>query len=105
MTLVNLYNKCVIVSRMVALSKGKFEFSTITAEYVGIHRMSNTKTVDVGGSIGKTYRLYCEIDADIEIGDKLVDLDSNSYKVIAVTLPAALGVFEHLEAIIEKTNN
>ena len=97
-----------MVARLVAISGGgnKTTYSTITAEYdVGIQRLNKgdeQKVVSTGGAVGKYFRLYCEEDADIQEGDKLVDENSYEYKVFAIQKPSILGNFVHKEAIIFK---
>ena len=103
MSLLNLFTQKVVVSRLTVVSGDKTKFATITAEYVSIHRMADEKAVMVGGTIGKTFRLYCEEDADIEKGDELVDSTTGEeYRVSAITIPSALGNFVHQEAVIFK---
>ena len=101
MTFTNLLTKQIIIARLTTVSGNKTTYTTVTAEYVSIQRMSDEKTVRIGGSIGKTFRLYTENNADIQKGDKLKDEDSNEYKVTGVNLPASLGNFEHFECVIE----
>ena len=105
MSFLNLLTKTIIVSRLTNTSGDKSVYSTVTSEYVDIQRMTEEKQVMVGGAIGKTFRLYASELADIEKGDKLVDLTTgNEYKVIAVTIPADLGNFVHKECIITLVN-
>ena len=60
--------------------------------------------IGIGGAVGKMFRMYAKDGADLIVGDKLKDNDSEAeYKIIAVTEPAGLGNFVHLECIIEKT--
>lgn len=100
MTLLNLYTNQITISRLSVISGDKTKYSTITAENVCIQRMNEEKTINIGGAIGKTFRMYAEDNADIEVGDKLVDENGDEYKVKAVTKPAELGNFQHLEIII-----
>lgn len=101
MALYNLFTDKVIVSRLTAVSGDKTVYSTVTSEYCSIHRMSDEKAVNIGGAIGKTFRLYAEPDADIEKGDKLVEEDTGrEFKVTGVNIPAELGSFIHTEIVI-----
>ena len=100
MTFVNLLTNQVIVSRLTAVSGNKITYATVTSEYVCIQRMADTQVVAIGGAIGKTFRLYAEENADIEIDDKLVDENDVEYKVIGVSIPAELGSFVHKEITI-----
>lgn len=104
MTLINLFTNQILVARLTALSGNKTIYSTVTAEYdVSIQRLDERKTLDIGGSVGKTFRMYCEEDADIQEGDKLIDEQGREYKVFAIEKPAELGNFVHKESIIFKT--
>lgn len=100
MSLINLFTNQVVVSRLEIVSGSKTGYvSTITAD-VSIQRMADEKAVAVGGAIGKTFRLYTDIDIDIQKGDKLVDENGVEYRVLAVSIPATLGAFQHLEIVI-----
>ena len=104
MTLLNLYKQKIVISRMTLVSTGKYTYATLTSDYGNIQRMSEEKTIDVGGALGKMFRLYLESEVDIDVGDKLVDANSNQYRVTAVTIPVELGAFEHKEVIIEQVD-
>lgn len=97
----NLLTQKIIISRLTAVSGDRTHYETLTAEMVSIQRMDDRKAVDVGGSVGKTFRLYAEDGTDIQKGDRLVYGDSE-YKVIAVSDPAPLGNFQHKEITIVK---
>ena len=56
----------------------------------------------IGGAIGKTFRMFCEEDADIQVDDKLIDENNDEYRVNAVSIPAQLGNFVHKECIVVK---
>lgn len=92
----------IVISRLAIVSGDKSAYSTITADYVNIQRMDDNKVINIGGAIGKTFRMYTEVDADIQKGDKLVDEDGNEYKITAISNPASLGAFQHLECMINK---
>ena len=101
MTLINLFTNTVIVSRLTAISGDRTNYATVTSECVNIQRMNEEKTLNIGGSIGKSFRMYAGELADIEVGDKLIDEDTgDEYKVQGITTPAELGNFVHKEAII-----
>jgi len=101
--LTNLFTNTVVVSRLVPISGNKdiMRFSTVTIEPCSIQRLGDEKTVSLGGSIGKLFRLYADSTADIQKGDRLKDENGNYYKVRSVSIPASIGNFVHIEAIIE----
>jgi len=101
MSLINLFTNEVIVSRLDSVSGDKTSYqSTLTLD-VCIQRMADIDAVAIGGSIGKTFRLYADIGDDIRKGDKLVDTSSGAeYRVLGVSIPATLGNFQHLEIVI-----
>ena len=103
MTLINLFTNEITISRLTAVSGNKTTFSTVTLEDVNVQRMSEERTIGIGGAVGKMFRMYAKENADILVGDKLIDENGYEYKVIAITKPAGLGNFVHFECIIEKT--
>jgi len=104
MTFLNLLNEKLVVSRTAIVENDKTAFTTITAEYGNIQRMEEEKAIGLGGMPGKTFRLYLDENADIQLGDILRDTNSYDYKVIGINTPAELGAFVHLECVIEKIN-
>ncbi len=103
MSFLNLMTNTVVISRLTAVSRTKSAFATVTAEYVNIQRMDDKKTVQLGGAIGKMFRLYAGENADIEKGDRLRDENGSEYNVVAVSIPAELGAFIHKEITLIKT--
>ena len=104
MTLYNLFTQKIVISRTAIISGDKTAFTTITAEYGNIQRMDEEKVIGLGGMPGKTFRLYMDENADVQIGDILRDPNGNDYKVIGVTIPAELGAFVHKECTINQVN-
>ncbi len=102
MTFTNLLTNQIIISRLTALSADKFTYSTVTADIASIQRIADEKTLAMGEAPGKTYKMFCEEDTDIEVGDKIVDELGNEYKVRGVTIPANLGNFVHKYVILVK---
>ena len=90
----------VVVARLAVVSGNRTTYATVTSENVNIQRMSDVKTVQLGGAIGKLFRLYAEENADIQVGDLLKDENNNEYKVQGVSTPAELGSFIHKEITI-----
>ena len=92
-----------MVARLTAVSGDKTRYVTVTAELdVSIQRLADEKAVMIGEAVGKTFKMFAEEDADIEVGDKLVDENGYEYKVRSVNIPAQLGNFVHLEIILVK---
>lgn len=103
MVFLNLLTNQIIVSRLDAVSGNKTNYAATMTLDVCIQRMSDVDAVAIGGSIGRTFRLYAEINDDIRKGDKLIDTSTgNEYRVTGVSIPANLGNFEHLEIVIER---
>lgn len=104
MTLTHLATNRVIISRMTAVSGHKSVLSTVTAAIVNLQPISAEKTALMGGVIGKTFRIYCDSDIDIQEHDKLRDYNSGKlYKVRAggVTLHSFYAT-EFNEVLIEE---
>lgn len=103
MTFFNLLTNKVVISRLTEVSGNKTIYSTITSqEPVSIQKLDDEKAINIGGAIGKTFKLFADSYADIEVGDKLRDENGNEYKVKAVNEPANIGCFQHKEVILIK---
>lgn len=102
MTFRNLLTNQIIISRLTPLGQDKFIYQTITADVASIQRLSDEKTAAVGEAVGKGYKMFCEEDTDIEVGDKIVDELANEYKVRAVTIPATVGNIVHKYVVLVK---
>lgn len=104
MKFLHLLNKKVIVSRMVSVGGYKMALSTVTATFSEIQPLSLEKTSIVDGVYGKTYKIFVDLDTDIQQGDQLKGEDGRIYTIKggAVT-PRTQGSIEYKEAIIMET--
>lgn len=104
MNLTHWLNKTVVISRMVAVSGDKIAMSTVTGAVGHIQPLDSERTRLIGGVYGKTYRIFVDLDVDIQEGDKLRDDDSVYYivKKGGVT-KRSFGSIDYQEIIIEKT--
>ena len=106
MSLKNLFTKSVIISRLSAVSGNKTTWTTQTSENVHIMQLDAEKSINLGGSVGKTYMVYADVTADITDGDILQDEDGNQYIVKAGGVSSkTLGSIDHLEVLVEKVND
>jgi len=107
MSLINLLNNQVVVSRLGAVSGSKTDWATITSESTHITQLDAEKSLNLGGSVGKTYIIYADVNADIEDGDRLQDTDTGKiYYVKAGGVDIKnLGSIDHLEILVELIKN
>jgi len=91
----------ITVSRLQEVSGDRTSYSTLTAESACIQMLSEENTVNIGGAIGKMYRIFLKENTDVEVEDKLIDENGTAYRVRAITIPASLGAFVHKQGIIE----
>lgn len=83
MKLQHLANQRVIISRLqqVGGTSTKLALSTVTAAFGHLQPIAAEKIGLVNGVFGKTYRIFCDNDVDIQEGDQLKDENSNIYTV------------------------
>ena len=102
MKLTHLYNKEIVIERMVATTGNKVAYSTLTSTYAHLQPLNFQKTSLLGGVYGKLYVAYCDISVDIKSDDKFRDSDNNIYivKKGAMTI-RNFGSIEYQKIIIE----
>lgn len=104
MKLTHWLNKTVIISRMQAVTGDKIALSTVTSIGGHIQPLDAEKLSLVDGVYGKTFRIWVDLDVDIQEGDKLKDDDGNYYKVRKGGVsPRSFGSISYQEVLIEKT--
>jgi len=109
MTLLNLRTKNITISRLSAVSGDKIDFATtVTTDSVNIQPASIKKSLDVTGAVGKLYKMYGDVNINIQDGDRIVDEDGREYNVIAggVNDNYDFGVMvQHTEIMVERVTN
>ena len=79
-----LLDKTVSIHRLSEVAGNKQSYSTLTTTLEAtIQPISDGKSSMAGGSSGKMYVIYLDVDQNILVGDKVKDRNGNIYKVIA----------------------
>jgi len=95
----------VMIGRLTTVSGDKTRFATMTTSVSAhIQQVSDRKTVELGGAIGKLYKIFFDIGTDIREGDEIIDEGKNRYKVIAggVRKIDNIGIAQHIEVLCQK---
>jgi hypothetical protein len=79
-----LLDRTVAIYRLSQIAGNKQSYSTLTTTLQAtIQPLSEAKTAMAGGSYGKMFVCFLDVDRDIVVGDKIQDRDGNIYKVIS----------------------
>jgi hypothetical protein len=79
-----LLDRTVAIYRLSEVAGNKQSYSTLTTTLEAtIQPLSEGKTAMAGGSYGKMFVCYLDVDQNIRVGDKVKDRDGNWYKVIS----------------------
>lgn len=65
---------------LVSGNKGRYTTYTVSLDCT-IQPLGMVKTAQIGGSFGKMFNIFLDVDQNIEPGDILVDKDGNRYKI------------------------
>lgn len=65
---------------LVSGNKGRYTTYTVSLDCT-IQPMGAQKTAMIGGTFGKMYNVFLDVDQPIEAGDILVDNNGNRYKI------------------------
>jgi len=106
MKLQHLANQRIIVSRLqqVGGSSSKLALATVTAAFGHLQPLAQEKVSLVGGVYGKTYRIFCDNDLDVQEGDQIKDEDGNVYTVRKGGVTRwRHGAMDYQEVLIQRT--
>lgn len=95
MSFTNLLEQTATVTRLAATTGIKKAYTTIGTYPTLIQPLSAITTPEVGMAMGKTYRAYFDITADVRVSDGVTDNLGNVYRVTGV-MPRHYGSFPHL---------
>jgi hypothetical protein len=107
MTLENLRNKQVVISSLTTINgTRKQAYTTVTAALVELQPLSPEKTNLYNGQMGKTFKCFMDISADVTEGDLLREVSSgNRYKVKTGGISKrSQGSIDYLSVIVEQIN-
>lgn len=79
-----LLDRNISIHRLYDIGGNRQGYSTLTTTMEAtIQPLSEAKTAMAGGSFGKMFAIYLDVDKNIIAGDKIKDMDGNVYKVIS----------------------
>jgi len=105
MVFTNLLTDEVIVSRLQTTTGDRMAMTTMTTSLIcHIQQLSPTKTVEFGGALGKTYKLFADTTVELQNGDMLKDQNGYIYTVEAggVRNIDNIGIAQHMEVIVKR---
>ena len=100
MTLVNFFNKSVVVRRLETTSGYKKNFVSTGTIDAHIQRLTDEDSFQLYGALGGTHKLWCDIEENLLAGDRVV-IESVEYDVVAVN-KQDYGMNIHLEVILKQ---
>jgi len=78
------FDKVISVYKLEQTSGNKQSYTTWTTTIeTTIQPLGDSKVASGGGSFGKMFKLYVDVDTNIKDGDRLKDKDGNWYEVVA----------------------
>lgn len=77
-------DRTIAIYRLSLVSGDKTRYITLTTTLDStIQPLADEKAAQYGGSSGKLFMIFCDVDKDIKQGDQIRDKDGNIYKVLS----------------------
>lgn len=76
-------DKSATIYRLEDLGGNKINYATLTLIPVTIQPLGDEKTAIWGGSHGKMFKIFSDVDKDVVAGDRLIDSDGNIYEILS----------------------
>ena len=79
-----LLDRIISVYRLGDIGNNKQNYSTWTTTLEAtIQPLGDSKTAMAGGSFGKMFKIYMDVDCDVIEGDQIRDKDGNIYEIVS----------------------
>lgn len=105
MKIMHLANQTITISRLQTLSNDKTTYLTVTSDLVNLQALDSESSERMTGVFGKAYKIYCDSDIDVAVGDKIRDEDGNKYEIASGGISRQrYGSMDFFEIIIIKLN-
>ena len=99
----------VIIGRLTAVSGDKTRFLTLTTSIDShIQQIEDRKAVELGGAVGKLFKIFFDLDVDIQEGDMITAVNNQQrYQVIAggVRKIDNIGISQHIEVLVKRVDD
>lgn len=95
------------IYRLATVSGNKTKMTTLTTSLEAcVQPLGDSKTAMYGGSFGKMFKIFLEVDQNIKEGDQIRDYEGNKYQIIAGGLENRSDGFiaDYMGIIVEKIN-
>ena len=97
MTITQFFDHSITVKRLSSVGGNKTAFSTVTATSGHRQNLAEDEVQIIDGATNKSYKIWCDIDEDINEGDRLV-IDNTDFEVISKE-KKDYGMNQHLELV------
>lgn len=102
--LTHLLTNRVVIARRVVTTGDKMAYVTVTAEQMNIQPIGDSSDEIREGTFGKQFRIYCDGDADLQEGDRLLDENGYHYTIQADGISRrTMGSMDYIIAVVQKT--
>lgn len=101
MSLINFFNKSVVIRRLETTSGYKKNFVATGTIDAHIQRLTDEDSFHLYGALGGTHKLWCDVATNLLAGDRVIDPNGIEYDVVAVN-KQDFGMNIHLEVILKK---
>lgn len=105
--LTHLLTNKIIISRKIATTGDKMALSTVTSAMINLQPASSSSREIAEGVFGKSFKIYCNGDIDLQPGDRLRDnVTGDTYTVMPDGVTQRnMGCIDYTIAVIQKTKN
>jgi hypothetical protein len=106
MQLIQLDDK-ISIYRLEKITANKTALTTLTTTLNStIQPLGDEKTALYGGSFGKMFKIFLDVNKDVKEGDKIKDMDGNLYEVVAGGIENRNDglIADYLGVIVKKVN-
>lgn len=102
MSIDDYFDKSITIRRLSEISGNKTAFQTVTVAQGHRQDLSEEERQIMDGATNKSYKIWCDIDENINEGDKLT-IESTDYEVISKN-QKDYGTNQHLEVICNQVD-
>lgn len=102
-----LLDRYVKIYRLTSVSGYKTSYSTLTTTIEAtIQPLGDSKAQMATGSFGKLFKIYLDVNAPVQEGDRIVDYDGNVYKIEAGGIENRTDGFmaDYMGVVCQKVN-
>lgn len=95
------FNKSVVIRRLSNIAGYRNKYVSTGTIEMHIQRLTDEGSFQVYGVEGVTHKAWCDINENVDTGDRITDPEGNTYDAVAVN-EQDYGMNVHLEIILKK---